>query len=131
MKRTVLQPSTVHAPFSNYSHGIVVDGATQFIFCAGQVAADSEGNIVGEGDFEAQVEQVMSNVRNVLAEGGATLEDVVKVTLYVVERQDTQKAREILRRHFRDHPPASTLCVLQGLADPRFLVEIEAIAVVF
>ncbi len=130
MEKTVLQPKTLHKPFSAYSHGIVVDGAGRIIFCAGQVAGDAKGDIVGEGDFEAQGEQVMSNLRDVLAEAGATFADVVKLTTYVVRKEDTQRARDLVGRHFKDHPPANTLCVLQGLAHPSFLVEIEAIAVV-
>lgn len=130
MEKTVLQPKTLHKPFSAYSHGIVVDGAGRIIFCAGQVAGDAKGDIVGEGDFDAQGEQVMSNLRDVLAEAGATFADVVKLTTYVVRKEDTQRARDLVGRHFKDHPPANTLCVLQGLAHPSFLVEIEAIAVV-
>ncbi len=130
MEKTYLQPGTLHEPFSNYSHGIVVEGAKRLIFCAGQVAGDKNGNIVGEGDFEAQQRQVMSNLTDVLAEAGATLADVVKVTLYVVNQDDAPKGRNILREHFADSRPASTLCVLRGLADPRFLVEVEAMAVV-
>ena len=130
MEKTVLQPKTLHKPFSAYSHGIVVDDARRIIFCAGQVAGDAKGDIVGEGDFEAQGEQVMSNLRDVLAEAGATFADVVKLTTYVVRKEDTQRARDLVGRHFKDHPPANTLCVLQGLAHPSFLVEIEAIAVV-
>ena len=129
MEKTVLQPKTLHEPFSSYSHGIVVEGAQRIVFCAGQVAGDVDGNLVGEGDFDAQADQVMSNLRDVLAEADASFADVVKVTLYVVKQDDAQKGRDILRKHFSGNPPASTLCVLQGLADPRFLVEVEATAV--
>ncbi len=130
MEKTILQPKTLHKPFSAYSHGIAVDGANRVIFCAGQVAGDAEGNIVGEGDFHAQGEQVMSNLRDVLAEAGATFADVVKLTTYIVRKEDTQNARDLLGRHFKEKPPANTLCVLQGLANPVYLVEIEAIAVI-
>ncbi len=130
MEKTYLQPSTLHEPFSSYSHGIVVEGAKKLIFCAGQVAAGKDGNIVGEGDFDAQQRQVISNLKAVLAEAGATLTDVVKVTIYVVNQEDASKGGDILREHFADSRPASTLCVLRGLADPRILLEVEAMAVV-
>ncbi len=107
-----------------------MDGAKRIVFCAGQVAGDKDGNLVGEGDFEAQADQVMSNLKDVLAEAGASLADVVKVTIYIVNQEDTQKGRNILHNYFKDHPPASTLCVLRGLANPNFLVEVEATAVV-
>jgi enamine deaminase RidA (YjgF/YER057c/UK114 family) len=65
-----------------------------------------------------------------LAEGGANLKDVVKVTIYICNPHDVPKARSILQDYFGDGPPASTLCVLRGLANPNFLLEIEAIAAV-
>lgn len=130
MEKTILQPNTLHTPFSAYSHGIAVDGASRIVFCAGQVAGDAQGNLVGKGDFDAQGEQVMSNLRDVLAEAGATFADVVKLTTYVVKQDDAQKGRDLVGRHFKNNPPANTLCVLLGLAHPDFLVEIEAIAVV-
>ena len=89
MEKTVLKPAGIHKPYSNYSHGIVVEGAKRIVFCAGQVAGDSEGNLVGEGDFEAQADQVMANLKAVLTEAGASFGDVVKVTLYVVKQEDT------------------------------------------
>ena len=129
MKKTVLKPEGVHAPFSSYSHGIVVEGAGRIVFCAGQVAGDADGNIVGVGDFEAQGAQVIANMRAVLAEAGATFADVVKLTTYVVGQDNAQKGRDLVGRHFSAPPPANTLCVLAGLAHPDFLVEIEATAV--
>ena len=130
MEKTILQPSTLHTPFSSYSHGIAVDGTSRIVFCAGQVAGDVEGNLVGKGDFDAQGEQVMSNLIDVLAEAGASFADVVKLTTYVVKQEDAQKGRDLVGRHFTSDPPANTICVLLGLAHPDFLVEIEAIAVV-
>ena len=130
MEKTTLSPSSIHQPFSSYSHGISVEGAQRIIFCAGQVAADPEGTIVGEGDFETQVGQVMSNLKAVLAEANASLEDVVQITMYVVGTENAPKARIILRNHFDHIRPASTLCVLAGLADPRLMVEITAFAAV-
>jgi enamine deaminase RidA (YjgF/YER057c/UK114 family) len=55
---------------------------------------------------------------------------VTKITIYICNPHDVPKARGILRTYFADHPPGSTLCVLRGLANPNFLLEIEAIAVV-
>ena len=65
-----------------------------------------------------------------LADGGAGLKDVVKVTIYICNPHDVPKARSILQEYFGEDPPASTLCVLRGLANPNFLLEIEAIAAV-
>jgi hypothetical protein len=72
----------------------------------------------------------LENLKLALAEGGANLKDVVKVTIYICNPHDVPKARSILQDYFGGDPPASTLCVLRGLANPNFLLEIEAIAAV-
>ena len=60
--------------------------------------------------------------------GGAKLADVTKITIYLCNPRDVPKARGILQTYFAGHPPGSTLCILRGLANPNFLLEIEAIA---
>jgi enamine deaminase RidA (YjgF/YER057c/UK114 family) len=78
-------------------------------------------------DFDAQVKMVMDKA---LAAGGAKISDVTKITIYIVNPHDMPKARGVLQTYFAGHPPGSTLCVLRGLANPNFLLEIEAIAAV-
>lgn len=131
MKKTYLNPKSLHTPFSTYSHGIKVGDAKEIIFCAGQVAGDENGNIIGKGDFWAQGHRTMANLKDVLAEGGATFADVVKATIFVVGQEYAQPGRDLCGEYFdKDNPPANTLVVCQGLADPDFLVEVQAIAVV-
>ena len=129
-KITRTNPSNISKPFTNYSHVVTVEGAQKLVFCAGQVAADVDGKVLPPDDFEAQTKMVMQNLTNALAAGGAKLSDVTKVTIYICNPHDVPKARSILQDYFGDHPPASTLCVLRGLANPNFLLEIEAIAAV-
>ena len=123
-------PAGAHKPFAHYSHVVTAEGASKLVFCAGQVAADPTGKVLPPDDFAAQTKMVMENLRLALAEGGAALKDVVKVTIFICNPHDVPKARAILQEHFGDNPPASTLCVLRGLANPNFLLEIEAIATV-
>jgi 2-iminobutanoate/2-iminopropanoate deaminase len=129
-KITRTNPKTISKPFTNYAHVVTVEGAQKLVFCAGQVAADVEGKVLPPDDFEAQTKMVMENLKNALAAGGAKLADVTKVTIYICNPHDVTKARGILRDYFGDDPPASTLCVLRGLANPNFLLEVEAIAAV-
>lgn len=129
-KLTRTNPPGIHQPFSNYSHVVTADEAKRLVFCAGQVAAAPDGTVLPPGDFEAQACMVMDNLGKALAAGGATFADVTKVTIYIVDPQDVPKARGILSTWFGTSPPASTLCVLRGLANPNFLVEVEAIAAV-
>lgn len=129
-KLTRINPDTISKPFTNYSHVVTAEGAQKLVFCAGQVAADVNGNVLPPDDFDAQAKMVMQNLTNALAAGGAKLSDVTKVTIYICNPHDVPKARGILRDYFGQHPPGSTLCILRGLANPDFLLEIEAIAAV-
>ena len=127
---TRTNPKTISKPFSNYAHVVTAEGAKTLVFCAGQVAADVDGKVLPPDDFGAQTKMVMKNLKNALAAGGAKLSDVTKVTIYICNPHDVPKARGILFDYFGKHPPGSTLCILRGLANPNFLLEIEAIAAV-
>jgi enamine deaminase RidA (YjgF/YER057c/UK114 family) len=129
-KITRINPDDVAKPFSNYSHVVTAEGAQKLVFCAGQVAADITGKVLPPTDFEAQAKMVMENLTNALAAGGATLADVTKITVYIVNPHDVPKARAVAQKYFAGIPPSSTLCILRGLANPDFLLEIEAIAAV-
>ncbi len=103
------------------------------IWLSGQVAVNAKGEVVGKGDLKAQLNQAWENVRLALAGSGATFQDVVKVTTYVVNykpsmRDDIRAAR--LRFMGDAKPPAATLVGVQSLASEEWLVEIEVTAVV-
>ena len=66
MKRKNFNPEALHTPFANYVHGITIDEANRVLFIAGQVPANKEGDVVGTGDFNAQGDQVMRNLKEVL-----------------------------------------------------------------
>ena len=76
------------------------------------------------------VKLTVANLTKALSAGGAKLSDVTKITIYLCNPHDVPKARGILQTYFEGHPPGSTLCILRGLANPNFLLEIEAIAAV-
>jgi enamine deaminase RidA (YjgF/YER057c/UK114 family) len=124
-----ISPPDIHKPFANYSHVVTATGAQKLVFCAGQVAAEPDGTVLPPTDFDAQARMVMANLTKALAAGGATLKDVTKITIYLCNPHDVPKARGLLQQ-FGDHPPGSTLCILRGLANPNFLLEIEAFAVI-
>ena len=115
------------APISHYSNGVRV-GDT--VYVSGQVALDGEGRLVGPGDVVAQTRQVLENIRRVLAAGGATLDDVVKVTVFLANVDDRPRVNEVRQAYFGANRPASTLVEVSRLAFPGLLVEIEAVAVV-
>ena len=98
----------------------------------GQNAVDASGNIVGKGDIAAQTEQVLANLRAALAAGGAKPEHVVKWNLLVVEGQPLEAGFSAFRRAWgaSPSPPAITMAFVAGLANPDYLVEMDAVAVV-
>lgn len=114
-----------------YSH--VVEASGKFVFVAGQIATDKDGQVVGRGDLKAQTRQVLQNVTNALAAAGATWKDVVKANTYVVNlNADALAAIREVRGDFypAENPPASTLVGVTALAMDGLLIEIEVVAVV-
>ena len=125
MPKEFINPSTIHQP-TGYTH-VVKSGSTVFI--AGQVAMDKNGQIVGEGDIEAQTRQALANLEAAVKAAGGKKEDILSITTYILDRDDLPGLRKA-REGFFDNPPASTLLVISGLARPEFLIEIEARAVI-
>ncbi|WP_410507445.1 RidA family protein [Methanosarcina hadiensis] len=115
-----------------FTNVIVVTGQVKTIYIGGQDAVDASGAIVGKGDIKKQTEQVLANLQTALKAGGAELEHVVKWNLYVVQGQPLQAGFEAFQQFWgqRSNPPAITMAFVSELANPDFLVEIDAIAVV-
>jgi len=107
---------------------VVRDG--DLVVVSGQVALDSNGEVVGEGDWEAQAEQALANLEAALAAAGATAADVVKLTCFLTDAAGYGAYAAAKNRRFEAAAPASTCVVVAALLDPRLLLEVEAIAVV-
>ncbi len=125
---TFKNPDGVHTPASRYSHAALVEGAARRLVISGQVGLRPDGSLAGEG--EAQIAQALANLRTVLAAHGMAAKDVVKVTVFLTERGLIGAWRSQRDAFFAGHAPASTLLIVAGLADPRFVVEVEAEAAV-
>jgi enamine deaminase RidA (YjgF/YER057c/UK114 family) len=123
-----INPAGLVTP-TGYTHLVLApDGQTVYI--AGQVAFDSLGQVVGPGDFRAQLERVYANLRTALATVGGSLADLTKTTTYITDRSQVAMVREVRARYLdAAHPPANTLLVVAGLARPELLVEIEGVAI--
>ena len=127
MAGELLNPPGVHPPQAHYSH-VARSGNTLFI--SGQLAIDASGKAVGIGDARAQARQCYDNLATILAHYGGSFRNLLKTTTYITHwgyRPLVAVARDEV---FPAPPyPANTLVVVQGLAEPHFLVEIEGIAV--
>jgi reactive intermediate/imine deaminase len=127
-EKRFLSPDTLSKPFG-YSH-VVDSPAERIVYISGQVPLDSEGRLVGEGDFEAQTRQVFENLSRALEAAGVAWSDVVKLNYFLTDVTQIMSVRAI-RDEFVDteRPPASTLVQVGGLFRPEVMVEIEAVAV--
>lgn len=125
MAHEILKLKSVHST-DGYSH-IAKAGKTLFI--AGQVAKDREGRLVGLGDFEIQARQVFINLRNILTEAGGSLQHIVKMTTFLTHSHYRDGFRNVRREFFAEPLPPNTLLVVQSLAKPEYLIEVEAVAV--
>jgi enamine deaminase RidA (YjgF/YER057c/UK114 family) len=117
---------------SGYTH-VVASAPGKTIYISGQIPVNETGAAVGINDLRAQTVQVYENLKTCLAAAGATFNDVVKMTTYVVNYKPSDLAvvREVRKSYLSpEHPPASTLVGVQALASEQYLIEIEAIAVI-
>jgi reactive intermediate/imine deaminase len=122
-ERKPIVPSGV-APNPALSPGIQVG---DFLFVSGNVGQDQNGNLVGEGDCEAQSRQVMANIRAIVEAAGATMADVVKITCFLTDVADYPAYSKVRAETFPSSPPASSTVMVVALVRPEFLVEVEAI----
>lgn len=113
-----------------FSQG-VIQGEGRVLHITGQVAWDAENNVVGVGDVRAQLEKCIENTTRVLTEIGGTLDDIVSMTLYFLNRSDLPAIQEVRAKHFKyGTAPASILIQVPGLVVPELLIELVPIAVI-
>jgi enamine deaminase RidA (YjgF/YER057c/UK114 family) len=129
-----LSPKTLIPPGpAAYSHVAKVNRGT-IVYISGQVPSDASGKMIGEGDFEAQVEQIFGNIKIAVEAAGGVMADIVKLNYYLVaevEPSEVPKLRPIRDRYINvENPPASTFVVVSRLMRPGWLIEIEAVAAI-
>ena len=113
-------------PVGLYNHVVKVGNT---VYIAGQVPRGLDGKAVHVGDAAAQIRQVWANLEIAVKSVGGTLQDIVKTTTYVVGAENLAKIREVRQTLLPpEGRPTSTTIVVAGLADPEFLVEVEAVA---
>jgi 2-iminobutanoate/2-iminopropanoate deaminase len=112
---------------TGYTHAIQVTGDYRRLIISGQVGMALDGGVPSTG--EGQIAQALANLRAILTAHGMTVENIVKTTAFLTDRGLLASYRQARGAVFGDHAPASTLLFVAGLADPRWVVEIEAEAV--
>jgi 2-iminobutanoate/2-iminopropanoate deaminase len=112
-----------------YAQAVKVEGGRTILYLAGQVAYDAEGGAAHAGDFKAQARAALQAVKDQIEAGGGTLRDVVKVNTYLTDIRHRAEYAPIREEFFGRKMPAHTLVAVAALAQPEFLIEIEAVAV--
>ncbi len=124
MKQALNPKAVAASPF--YSQGIEVTGSSRTVYVSGQVGVAADGS-VGDG-IAAQSLQAVANLNAVVAEAGMEPSDIVKLTIYLTDPANVGPFAEAAGPALPADPPATTMLIVQALASPELLVEIEAVA---
>ncbi|WP_376098519.1 RidA family protein [Roseomonas sp. CCTCC AB2023176] len=127
MPMEFINPPNVHDTAGRYHHAALITGPARRLVLSGQVGTAPDGTIL-EG-VEAQARQIMANIRAILESQGMGLANVAKITAFLTDPSQIPAWRAARTEAFGGAATASTLLIVAGLADPRFLLEVEAEAV--
>jgi enamine deaminase RidA (YjgF/YER057c/UK114 family) len=130
--KEIVNPPTLARP-RGFNHGILVSGG-RLLFLAGQDASDAGGQIVAPGNMLKQCAQVLHNLRAVVEAAGGTMQDIVKLNIFVADRDDYRANLELLgtlfRQHFGEYYPALALFEVSSFFQDDALIEMEGFAVI-
>jgi len=124
--RKILNPSGIDRPASAYHHALLIERPAREIHMSGQLGERADGSI--SDDFTEQARHVWINIKAILTEGDMAVADIVKVTSYIVGRENIRHYVAVHREEVGEHLPPWTLLLVAGLGSPRYLLEVEAIA---
>ena len=131
MPKRELKSEKLYAPPRGGIFSTAIEApAGRTIYVSGLTSRSKSGDIVGKGDIKVQTETILTNMRIILEEAGATMGDIVKLTVFIRDMELFDEIHDIRRSYFEEPYPASSMVEVSMLADPDLLIEIEAVAVV-
>ena len=128
-KQEVRSPELAE-PNGHFAQAISAPASGRLVFISGMTARNAEGGVTGVGDVRAQTQQVCENLDAAVRAAGGTLQDIVRVDVFVRDISDFDAIHEVRRRFFTGVAPASTMVQVSGFVKREYLIEINAIAVV-
>lgn len=129
MGKQEVRSAELAEPNGHFAQAISAPASGRLLFVSGMTARNAEGGITGVGDVRAQTQQVCENLDAAVRAAGGTLEDIVRVDVYVRDISDFDAIHEVRRRFFTGLAPASTMVEVSGFVKEEYLIEINAIAV--
>jgi reactive intermediate/imine deaminase len=115
-------------PNGHFSQAVVVEVPGKLIFISGMTSRKADGSIAGIGDVEVQTRQVCDNLKAAVEAAGGTMDDIVRVDVFVRNMEHFEKIHKVRREYFKAPPPASTMVEVTKMTSPEYLIEINAIA---
>jgi 2-iminobutanoate/2-iminopropanoate deaminase len=125
-----LHTAQLSAPSGHFSQGVIVPARGHMVFISGITARGVDGRVVGAGDIDKQTRQVCENLERVVSAAGGTLDDIVRVDVFVRNIEHFDAIHRVRREYFTAPAPASTMLEVSKMVAPEMLIEINAIAVI-
>jgi 2-iminobutanoate/2-iminopropanoate deaminase len=128
MKQQIISEK-IRQPNGHFSQATVIEARGKLVFISGMTSRRPDGSIAGIGDIEAQTKQVCENIKAAVEAAGGTIDDIVRVDVYVRNMEHFEKIHKVRREYFKAPAPASTMVEITKMTSPEYLIEINAIAV--
>ncbi|MFV0253465.1 MAG: RidA family protein [Beutenbergiaceae bacterium] len=128
MAKTEIRSSELAEPNGHFTQATAVN-AGRMVFISGMTARNKDGGVTGVGDITAQTHQVCQNLQAAIEAAGGTLEDIVRVDVYVRNMEDFDAIHAVRRQYFTGIAPASTMVEVSKFVNKDYLIEINAIGV--
>ena len=119
----------IRQPSGHFSQATVIEARGKLVFISGMTSRRADGTIAGIGDIEVQTRQVCENLKAAVEAAGGTMDDIVRVDVYVRNMEHFDQIHKVRREYFKAPAPASTMVEICKMTSPDYLIEINAIAV--